>query len=220
MAGRDPGGSPTGPEGPPLDFARLSRGAYLVDVYAEADDAYKQFQETRRPSSLIESAAILCLGLTHLVNDEDGVWSGFRGLPKVLASDRDEVWRALENLERLVELEVRVLSQHSSGKTVESLEELLWEAGRAVLEYRDWPDRVERLHNVAEAARMSACKRASLSRKRDDGHGMIKRALRVAGGVGVVGANAAAAVSGVLPWPEAAASVLTGIEVAAPAIRD
>ncbi len=36
---------------------------------------------------------------------------------------------------------------------------------------------------------------------------------------GVVGANAAAAAGAVLPWPDAAASVITGIEVAAPTLR-
>lgn len=209
------------PRSSPIDIESLSRAAYLLDVYAEADAAYRRFRTTRRPSELLNSAAILCLGLAQLDTD-DAVWQAFFDLPNVPTESRDEVWTALDSIDSLVGLEIEILHERRPNVPFEESEgNLLWDAAAAVNDFRRWPDEVAvgRLREIVGTARRSACARATWPRSYvpQRRSRSIERGLRVAGGVGLAGVNAGAAIAG-LPWTEAAASIITGIEIAAPAI--
>jgi hypothetical protein len=200
-----------------LDFEGLSSASYLVDVYVTASDLYREFEATDRPSKLLRAAAVLCMGLTQLDADEEGVWEAMRRLPRVREADRQQVWAAIDDIEALVGLEVRILKTFSRTGDVGDYDGLLKAAGKAVLKHRAWPDEdgVSYIRRAVTQARVTACRDASL---RDEtkarGRSLsINRGLKVAGGVGVIGANAAAAFAGGVSWYDAGGSVLSGVEI-------
>jgi len=188
-----------------------------MDVFVAADDLHREFEQTGKPSKLVEAAAVLCLGLTHLEGSDD-FWTAMRRLPSVPSSQRQSVWGAMDDLETLINTEVEILRVRDGAESGK-LRDLLWGAGTRAREFRRWPDEaaVERIRDVVSRSRRLACQRASVApgAVREGWWNALRKPVTVTVGAGVIGANALAAIHG-LPWAEAASSVITGVEMIAP----
>jgi hypothetical protein len=200
---------------PHVRFRDIAHADYLVDVYAEAHDAYEDFQRTGRAEFVQRSAAILCDGLSRLENDQ-AAWHGFRSLARVPPREREVVFEVLEDVDTLLAFEATTLGEEHPLTDLQR--DCLRQVGKVTADFREWPDEhaTDALRRTVSQSRQRACARASwgtTDRPTRRVSPVVRRGLRVAGGVAIAAANASAAVHGGNPW-EAAGSIVSGFDIA------
>lgn len=198
----------------PVPFRALARADHLTETYAEAHDAYRDFQLSGRVHHLQRAAAILCAGLQRVERDR-GIWQGLHDVAHLGPDERETVWSVLDDIETLLTLEAQVLGHGHPLLNAER--EFLWETATSAEGMRKWPDEasVAALEHAVSRGRQAVCRRASSGdQPRRRRANSIERGMSAAGGIAIVGSNATGFISGLMEWPEAVASILTGLEIA------
>jgi hypothetical protein len=87
----------------------LSESTYLIELYAQASENWSRFRDSQEQGDLLETAGILCEGMTRLREDHV-FWGNLYDLPMELEQHRDSVQHALSNIEHLLAIEEEILT--------------------------------------------------------------------------------------------------------------
>jgi hypothetical protein len=206
----------------PEAYSKLARGGFLTDVYSRVHDLLNEFESQGTTRSLVEAAAALCGGLAQIEMDDE-FWHGFYDVASLPPSDHGEAATIVRDLDTLITLETDILVR--LGLPRDKAADLGRDVALAGIGYDEWPDEyaVAEVHRAVESARRAACLRASrdeLVGSRLSGFPSVRRAFRVAGGMTVISANAAA-LTGTLgdTSPEAISSIPLGTKYVRDAVR-